>query len=528
MKIHFHGAVGMVTGSCYRVEVGQTRFLVDCGMFQGNKTLKERNYGDFPFDPAQIDAVLVTHAHIDHIGLLPKLVKKGFRGTIYATRPTADLMTFMLPDSARIQVTEVAQKNQRNERKGLPPLEPIYDEEDAERTLALIKGVDSSVTIGDSVRAVFRNAGHVLGSAFIEITLTEGGQTKKVVFSGDLGAKDHPIVEDPEVFTETDCLLVESTYGNRVRAEEKKKDRLKALATIVRDALKRGGNLIIPAFALERSQDLMHDLIILMDNREIPFAKVIIDSPLAANATKVFARYPELYDEDATALLKAQGSIFEHPNFTFTRSAEDSMALNGQKGLIIMSASGMCDAGRIKHHLKHNLWRRESTVLFVGYQAEGTLGRLLLDGAKVVRIHGEEVRVEAQIREITGYSGHADQNGLMEWIGSINAVRDRVFVVHGEDDARAELARLIREKKGFSVHVPRMGESFDLLANVAPAPAPGQASAAGAPAPAPAVTPAHDSFNLYADLTIRLAEFMRREKDESRRRTLLEELLRKM
>ncbi len=518
MKIHFHGAAGMVTGSCYRVEVGKTQFLVDCGMFQGNKTLKELNYGEFAFDPAAIDFVLVTHAHIDHTGLLPKLVKKGFRGKIYATPPTADLMGFMLPDSARIQESEVELKNKRNERKGRDPLEPIYTIEDAEATLPLIEGVGERLLLSDHVEVHFRNAGHVLGSSFLEVILRENGTSKKVVFSGDLGAKDRPIVEDPELVSETDYLLVESTYGNRLRTDEKKEDRLKQLGQIVSQALHRGGNLIIPAFAVERTQDLMHDLSILMDRGSIPRTEVVVDSPLAINAAKVFAKYPELYDDDATALMKKQGSIFEHPSIRYTVSAQDSMALNGKKGLIIMSASGMCDAGRIKHHLKHNLWRRDSTVLFVGYQAEGTLGRLLLDGTKTVRIHGEEVRVEAAIEELSGYSGHADQRGLLEWLDAIETVRGTVFVVHGEEEARTELARLIRERKGFQTVIPALGETFDLQANVAQAPT----------VPTPTVTPARDSFNLYAELTIRLAEFMRREKDEANRRQILEALLQKI
>jgi metallo-beta-lactamase family protein len=518
MKIHFHGAAGMVTGSCYRVEVGSTQFLVDCGMFQGNKTLKALNYGEFAFDPAAIDFVLVTHAHIDHTGLLPKLVKKGFRGKIYATPPTVDLMGFMLPDSARIQESEVELKNKRNARQGREILEPIYTIADVEATLPLIEAVDERLLLSDHVEVHFRNAGHVLGSAFLEVMLREGGHTRKVVFSGDLGAKDRPIVEDPELVTETDYLLVESTYGHRARPPENKAKRLQRLTEIVCSSLRRGGNLIIPAFAVERTQDLMHDLIILMDRGSIPRTEVIIDSPLAINAAKVFAKYPDLYDDDATALLQKQGSIFEHPCIRYTVSAQDSMALNGKKGLIILSASGMCDAGRIKHHLKHNLWRRDSTVLFVGYQAEGTLGRLLLDGAKTVRIHGEEVRVEAAIEELSGYSGHADQRELLAWLDAIQTVRGTVFVVHGEEEARNELARLIRERKGFATVIPAMGGSFDLLANAVQAPA----------VPVPAVAPARDSFNLYAEFSIRLAEFMRREQDEAKRRQVLEALLQKI
>ena len=515
MKIHFHGAAGMVTGSCYRVECGNTQFLVDCGMFQGNKSLKQLNYGEFSFIPKKIDFVLVTHAHIDHTGLLPKLVKKGFSGKIYASRPTADLLTFMLPDSARIQETEVEQKNRRGERKGQPALEPIYTSEDAEKTLSLIQGIDQNenIELNDSVQVKFRNAGHVLGSSFLEVVLTEGGATKRIIFSGDLGSKDHPILKDPDLPGETDVLLVESTYGDRVRPEEKKEDRLQRLAAVIRESKKRGGNLIIPAFAVERTQDIMHDIMIVVDRKLIPETQVVVDSPLAINATKVFAKYPDLYDEDATGLMKNKGSIFDHPNFKFTITAAESMALNDKRGIIIMSASGMCDAGRIKHHLKHNLWRRDSTILFVGYQAEGTLGRLLLDGEKIVRIQGQEIRVEARIEEMMGYSGHADQNGLMEWVGSLKDVHDKVFVVHGEEDSRNALAKLIKERKNFSVQIPAMGETYDLLQIVT------------RESPVPAIAVSRDSFNLYADLSIKLAEFMRREKDEEKRRTFLERIL---
>ncbi|HEY9071970.1 MAG TPA: MBL fold metallo-hydrolase [Candidatus Ozemobacteraceae bacterium] len=517
MNITFHGAAGCVTGSCYEVDTGSVRFLVDCGMFQGSKTLRERNYGTFPFKPAEIGFVVVTHAHIDHTGLLPKLFKHGFNGTIWGTGPTVDLMGYMLPDSARIQESEVELKNRRNERKGLEELQPIYTEEDAMATLKLMKSAKEGETIlpAPGVSVTFRNAGHLLGSAFLDIRIKQGEVEKRIVFSGDLGSKDHPIIKDPEYASEADFLLVESTYGNRVRPPDDKEERLSQLAMVVNDTVKRGGNLIIPAFAVERTQDLMHDLTILMESKKIPELQVTVDSPLASDSTKVFAKYPELYDDDATNLLKKRGKLFDASHFRFTRSAEESKQLNNARGAIIMSSSGMCDAGRIKHHLKHQLWKPQNTVLFVGYQAEGTLGRLLLDGEKTVRIHGEEVAVKARIADMSGYSGHADQNGLLEWVSKISAIRDRVFVVHGEDDARNELAEKIRALKGFAVEVPALGQTFDLAA------LPPAVKAAPIVAPAAPEAPKVDSYNVYAGLMLQLAEFMRTQTDEEKRRTVL-------
>ncbi|MBF0406918.1 MAG: MBL fold metallo-hydrolase [Candidatus Riflebacteria bacterium] len=522
MKISFHGAAGCVTGSCHLIKTDKTAFLVDCGMFQGSKAVKENNYSEFPFKPSEIDFVLLTHAHIDHSGLLPKLVKKGFKGKIYATNPTVDLAAFLLPDSARIQESECILKNRRGERKGLEPIQPIYDEKDAEKAISLFRGVNlnQKIMITDEITATYQNAGHIFGSAFIEIEIRENSKTTKIVFSGDIGSLDHPIVKDPEMFSNTDFLVIESTYGDRIRKDESNEQRLIELAAVVNSALKKGGNLIIPAFALERSQDLMHDLLILIDRKSIPDAKIVIDSPLAINATKVFAKYPEYFDEDATKLLKNQGSLFSSDRFRFTADANESKELNNSRGTIILSASGMCDAGRIKHHLKHNLWKKEATILFVGFQAEGTLGRLLLDGAKSVRIHGEEVRVEATITKIPGYSGHADQNGLIDWLKNVKEIPGTVFVVHGEDSARAELAKCITAKYGFKCEVPLMNSVFDLVK--------GKPSLSETPVATilqPVKTSGKDSFNLYAEFSLKLAEKMRSIQDESSRTEMLQKLL---
>ncbi|MBF0546084.1 MAG: MBL fold metallo-hydrolase [Candidatus Riflebacteria bacterium] len=543
MKISFHGAVGCVTGSCHLVETSTCNFLIDCGMFQGSKVLKERNYGEFQFDPKKIDFMLLTHAHIDHSGLIPKLVKKGFHGPVYATNPTVDLSGFLLPDSARIQESEVELKNRRNERKGLEPLLPIYDEKDAEKALSLFKGVPLNKTIDiNNLRIIFRNAGHIFGSAFIEIQITENGKTTKIVFSGDIGAIGHPIVMDPEHFSETDYLLIESTYGDRIRPPEQNEDRLKELSAVVNSALKKGGNLIIPAFALERSQDLMHDLSILIERGSIPETEIIIDSPLAIEATTVYAKYPDYLDDDAKKLLDKQGTLFDNKRFKFTKGAEDSKELNNQTGKIILSASGMCDAGRIKHHLKHNLWRKESTILLVGYQAEGTLGRMLLDGVDRVRIFGNEVVVAAQISQMQGYSGHADQNGLLDWLKSVKKVSGKVFIVHGEDNARQELAKKITEKYHFSCEIPAMDSSFDLLTGktismgiptaISPAIPPEVTPAISLPTKAaakvqfkPPTTFGKDSYNLFAEFSLMLAEQMRKIPEETKRAKLVSKLI---
>lgn len=526
MKITFCGAAGCVTGSNYLIQTEKFNFIVDCGLFQGSKSLKENNYKDFSYDPTSVDFALITHAHMDHSGLLPKLVKHGFKGPIYATEPTVDILHYLLMDSAHIQEYEVMQKNRRNERKGLPMVSPIYETPDAEAAIALLKGIkryeEFSPAKGCTVK--YYNAGHVLGSAFIEVIVEENGEKRKLVFSGDLGELDHPIVNDPDNFKDADFLMVESTYGNRVREEVSKVDRLNRLAEVFKDAVSRGGNIIIPAFALERTQDLLHDILILKERGDVSGIKIVVDSPLATNITKVFAKYPECYDEDATEVRDKMGGLFDHPDIRFTLSADESKALNGEKGIVIISASGMCDAGRIKHHLKHNLWGPENTVIFVGYQAQGCLGRYIIEGNKTIRIHGQEVSVEAKIEQITGYSGHADQKGLLKWVSNVEKINGNVFVTHGEPESSAELAKLITEQKGFKTVTPKIGEVFDLL-EVAKLPVEeikpvfSMAGVGKVPVTGP------DSHNLYADLMLKLATFMRTTSDENKRRAKLQELL---
>ncbi len=523
MKISFHGAAGCVTGSNYLIETSKYKFLVDCGMFQGNKTLKENNYKKFAYDPASVDFVLITHAHIDHTGLLPKLVKHGFSGPIYASEPTVDLLRHMLPDSAKIQEFEVMYKNKRNERKGLPLIDPIYEMADAEKTITQLKSINRKKTFSPApgCNVTYYNAGHVLGSAFISIELEDKGEKRKIVFSGDLGSDDHPIVNDPDRFKDADFLVIESTYGNRNRTEVKREDRYERLIKVFKEAEARGGKIIIPAFALERTQDILHDIMLLKERKAISNIKIVVDSPLATELTKVFIKYQRCYDEDAKELMGKMGNLFDHSDISFTSSVEESKALNDRNHIVVMSASGMCDAGRIKHHLKHNLWSEKNTVVFVGYQAHGTLGRLLSEGAKTVRIHGEEISVNAVIESIYGYSGHADQDGLFNWLSAVEDIRRQVFVVHGEPESADAFAQLINEKRGFKAVAPRMNEEFDLLS----AELVGTRHIASQPIVADSKITNADSHNLYAELMLKLAEFMRKNDNEDDKRKKLQKIL---
>ncbi|HHT73645.1 MAG TPA: serine hydrolase [Firmicutes bacterium] len=465
MQLEFLGAAETVSGSCFLLRFGIYQVLVDCGMFHGPRELKERNYGSFPFNPLEIDAVILTHAHIDHSGLLPKLVKHGFSGPIYATDATADLCTIMLPDSAYIQEAEVERKNRRLSRQGKPLLEPIYTKADADKTLAQFRPMvyDERVEILPGLAIRMRDAGHILGAALVEVWVTEEGGTVKLVFSGDMGNLDQPIVQDPTFLQDADYVIVESTYGTRLHQD--RENRRERLAEVVRETMARGGNLLIPAFALGRTQDLLHELRKLLDAGEIPPVKVYVDSPLATSATEIFRKHQAFFDFETRTMLEEGRSPFEFAGLHYTQSVEDSKRLNDIRGgAIIISASGMCDAGRIKHHLRHNLWRPEAAVLLIGYQAEGTLGRQLQDGAKEVRIHGEQVRVRAKIHTITGFSAHGDREALMGWLGEFKDVK-RVFVVHGEKSVAREFAQDITDKLGLRTIVPRLDEVFELSPN---------------------------------------------------------------
>jgi metallo-beta-lactamase family protein len=466
LKIQFCGAARTVTGSCFLIETAKTRFLVDCGMFQGGKALKEYNYGDFAFDPRGLDFVLLTHAHVDHCGLLPKLYKKGFDKAAHMTFPTLELCGVVLPDSGHIQETEVQRKNRKLARTGAELIAPIYTAQDAYRCLSFFEGhgYQEIIRLAEDVRIRFQDAGHILGSAMIEVWIEEDGRETKLVFSGDIGNVDQAIVRDPTYMREADFVVMESTYGDRYHIHGE--DKVDALAGVVNRTLAKGGNLIVPSFAVERTQALVYTLKRLKEEGRIPQTEIYIDSPMAVEATKIFARNPDYYDDEAAQMFHGSGNrnIFADSDIHYVVTAEQSLALNSvRSGAVILSASGMADAGRIKHHLKHHLWRPESTVLFVGYQAEGTLGRRILDGEKKVRIHGEDVAVKAEVALIDDFSSHADQKGLMEWVRSLDVRRpERVFLVHGEQEAAEALSRLIRDELGLSVEIPAQGTVYDL------------------------------------------------------------------
>ena len=465
MNIQFYGAAGTVTGSCFLVTTEQNKFLVDCGLFQGSKALKELNYGPFPFEPTEIDFILLTHAHIDHCGLIPKLYKKGFRGHIYATKATTELCSVVLPDSGHIQEMEVERKNRKLARSGETLLEPIYTAEDARNCLQFFRSYqyEQQFVATPGIKVKFYDAGHILGSAMVEILLKKQGTEKKIVFTGDVGNTDTAIVEDPTKIKEADIVVMESTYGNRYHLETE--DRLEALARVVKQTMLKGGNLVIPSFAVERTQDLVYYLKIMKDKGQIPPVDIYIDSPMAVEATKVFMQNPECFDEEASIMIKGKGAetLFTGEDIHYVLSTEDSIALNKVKGgAIIISASGMADAGRIKHHLKHNLWRPESTVLFVGYQAQGTLGRRILDGHKKVRIHGEQIAVNATVEKIDDFSAHADQAGLLEWLKGFEKTPQQIILVHGEDEALATLQRVIKRELGVKAQIAEYGMIYDI------------------------------------------------------------------
>lgn len=461
VRLHVFGAAHTVTGSCHMFETETGRFLVDCGMFQGPKTVKELNYREFPFSPREIDAVLVTHAHIDHTGLLPKLVRAGFTGPVHATHGTADLLSYMLPDAGHIQESEVQHLNRRNAARGRRPVEPIYTQEDAHRTLACFRTVDYErwEPVITGVRARWWNAGHILGSASIELEFA-GRDPMRVLCSGDLGPEARLLEAVAEAPAGFDHVLCEATYGDTDRPDVTTDERRRRLATEVRAAAKAGGALIIPAFAVERTQELVVDLVELMDRHQIPEAPIYINSPLAIHATEVFLRHARDLDEgiDLPRLLAS-------PRLHFTETADASRAIEAVEGFhIVVAASGMCDAGRVRHHLKQRLWDPRATVLLVGFQAVGTLGRILSDGAPTVRIQGEEIVVAARIRRMDEYSGHADAVELARWIAARAPIRRGLFLVHAEQRALEAFARRIEPElaNGPAVVVPQLDDVFDL------------------------------------------------------------------
>ncbi|MDD2234724.1 MAG: MBL fold metallo-hydrolase [Desulfitobacteriaceae bacterium] len=464
MRIKFLGAASTVTGSFYVIDTEKVRFALDCGMFQGAKAIAERNYGAFSVEPKSIEFLILSHAHIDHSGLIPKLCKAGFKGPIYCSSVTEELCQVMLPDSAHIQEFEVKRKNRKLSRIDKVPLEPIYTIQDALNSLYQFVSLnyDEVHEVAEGVELRLRDAGHILGSCITELWIEEGEDKTKLVYSGDIGHGDQPFVKNPTVIEEADYLLIESTYGNRKHQEMT--DRSERLKQIIDDTMNRGGNLIIPSFAVERTQDLLYDLSILHSQGRLdPSIAVYIDSPLAIAATEIFEHNQALYDQKTIDMVKNGFHPLKSPYLKFSRTQEDSMRLNKITGnAIIISASGMCEAGRIKHHLKYNLWRPECTILFVGYQAEGTLGRRILDGEKMVTIHGEQVIVKARIENIQAYSAHADQTALMDWLGNFSSKLKTVFIVHGEEKAQKVFAELIENELHIPTDIPTWLEEVAL------------------------------------------------------------------
>lgn len=530
MKINFLGAAQAVTGSCYILETGGHRFSVDCGMHQGNREIEKRNLNMDNYRPASLDFVLVTHAHIDHIGLLPRLVGAGFKGKIYATPPTVDLMKILLLDSAHIQEMDAEQRMRRNQRKGkgaqpapaverrgkaapaahYPPMErraammeePLYTTEDATATFPLIEAVryDTPFEPAPGIRVTYRDAGHILGSAFVEVEYVEEGKPTRIIFSGDLGRPDQLILRDPSTGGRADYLFLESTYGDRDhKSSETSREEL---AQAIDYSYKNREKVIIPAFAVERTQQILYTLFLLREAGKLPAdMPVYLDSPLAIQATEIFRRHPEYFDEQTRALIKSGKDPLALPNLRFSLSTEESRAINAMTGsAVVISASGMANAGRIRHHLRHNLWRKGASVVFCGYQGEGTPGRKIVDGAKHITIFGEEISVAAKIFTIGGFSAHAGQSEILKWLGSFDGKDTKVVLIHGEVKALDTLSGIIKEKLGMEVHVPSYLEELTLAPGKVMVPVVDEAKAA----------PRIDWDFLLADSRTLFAEFHKR------------------
>ncbi len=462
MKIQFHGAAREVTGSCYLITVGGRRLLVDCGLIQGNARHERHNREPFPFAPADIDAVVLTHAHLDHSGRLPLLVKRGYRGPVYTHRASADLCHIMLEDAGYLNEKDAEWENRKRERKGLEPVEPLYTREEARATQRHFRTQEyaCSEAILPGVELTLHDAGHILGSAIAALTLTEGGQRRRLVFSGDLGHRGAPILRDPAVLDEADLVVMESTYGDRLhRSWEATWEEMGA---ILAQALGSGGNVLIPSFAVGRAQLLLYEFNRHFGEWGLESWQIFLDSPMAIEATDVYRHHARIYDPRAREFETRHGGLFDLPNLHLTRSSEESTAINRiRSGAMIIAGSGMCTGGRIKHHLKHNLWRRETHLMLVGFQAAGTLGRALVDGARRVRLWGETVAVNAQVHTVGGMSAHADQDGLVNWYrGFRNA--PRLALVHGEPLAMDALGERLRGELSVDLVQPEFGQVLEL------------------------------------------------------------------
>lgn len=473
MKVTFLGAAKTVTGSNFLVEGAGKKFLVDCGMYQGAAAEELENSAPFMFNIDEIDFMLLTHAHIDHSGRIPKLYNEGYRNPIFATKATCDLCSIMLPDSGHIQEMEIEWKNRKRMRKGEKPLPPLYTAEDAAKSLEIFTPVqyDQLIEIDENIHVRFNDAGHMLGSAIIEVWIKEDGEQKKIVFTGDLGNNDIPLLSSPTMIEDTDYLVMESTYGNRLHLRND--DKAELFLKIVYETLEKGGTVVIPSFAVGRTQEVLYELNKIKDVKhseefykqyqKLMSAHVYVDSPLAISATEVFRENMNLFNEETQELIQSGDNPLEFPGLEFTRTADESKELNEKdEASIIISASGMCEVGRIKHHLKHNLWNPNSTILFVGYQAPGTLGRKLVDGEKRVTIFGEEIAVNARVEYIEGYSGHADQEWLMNFVYSFIKKPTHIFLVHGEPEGQIVLKQKLEEETKIPVTIPSLGETYDL------------------------------------------------------------------
>ena len=474
MKITFLGATKTVTGSNFLVEAAGKKFLVDCGMYQGSAEQEYQNEEPFAFNPQEIDFMLLTHAHIDHSGRIPKLYNEGFRNKVYAHKATCDLCSLMLPDSGHIQEMEIEWKNRKRERKGEKPLPPLYTAEDAARCLEIFEPVkyDEIIEITPEIHVRFNDAGHMLGSSIIELWVKEDEKEVKTVFTGDLGNNDIPLLNSPTMIDSTDFLVMESTYGSRLHLRNDEKAEL--FLKIVSETIEKGGNVIIPSFAVGRTQEILYEINKIKETRDdeefqkryqtLMKSPVYVDSPLAISATEVFKENMNLFDEEIKHEISQGDNPLEFPGLQFTMSSDESKALNeNETPSIIISASGMCEVGRIKHHLKHNLWNPKNTILFVGYQAPGTLGYNIVNGAKTVKIFGEEIAVNARIEYIEGYSGHADQEWLMNFVYSFRDQKPKhIFLVHGEEESQEVLKQKIEVEAGISVTIPEYGESYEL------------------------------------------------------------------
>ena len=461
MKLHFWGASGNVTGSRYLLEANGRNILVDCGLYQEHD-LKGRNWEDFQIPPAKIDCVLLTHAHLDHCGLLPRLVKQGFHGEIHCTPATAEIAKIVLADCAKINEEDAQFKRKRHEkegRKGVYDEQPLYTSEEAEAVSPLFLGhaLEKEFELFPGITVSFHEVGHILGATFIRIAVTEGDETRVIVFSGDVGRENMPLIRDPKPIGKADYLLCESTYGDRLHG--KQEEIMPSLAAIVNRTVDAGGNLIIPSFAIERTQDLLYYLALLLKEDKIPHLQIYVDSPMAVKVTDVFHRNSNLLDDETITNLTG----YRMPGLTLVRTIADSKSINRIRGsAIVIAGSGMCTGGRIKHHLLRNLPRKECTVLFIGYQAHDTLGRQIIDGNETVRVLGEEVKVAARVERISGFSAHADQKELLDWLSTAENAPRRLFVTHGEPEASQAFATAVEEKFHWNTTIPQYGDEVEL------------------------------------------------------------------